>query len=424
MARKAITLMPSAGRLTNSLRDIGYEFPTAVADLVDNSVSAGASTVDVLIDFRGSASRVLIVDDGCGMSSAGLDEAMRFGTRRSYGFNELGRYGLGLKTASISQCRRLTVVSRRAASRRRLTTRVLDIDHVEESDSWEVLDTAAPAIRDFAAATLAKGPGTVIAWERLDRVLPERNPEGGWARRRLETLAERTTEYLGMVFHRYLADSAGTDRLVLTVNGEKVDPWDPFAPTEDGTISLPSTILEIELEGITGFVRFNPFVLPSRNRFSSQESFEHYSGPQKWNRQQGLYVYRAGRLIQGGGWCGIRAIDEHTKLARASLEFDTSLDDLLQTNVAKMRVNIPATIRSQLERPVKELCQAAEEVYRQAAVLKTSTATQDRPASHQLGMAGASLLAAAMASSEYPALERIMEELRSMDESLATALGW
>ena len=199
--------------------------------------------------------------------------------RRSRLSRTKGRYGLGLKTASISQCRRLTVVSRRAASRRRLTTRVLDIDHVEESDSWEVLDTATPVIRDFAAATLAKGPGTVIAWERLDRVLPERNPEGGWARRRLETLAERTTEYLGMVFHRYLADSADTDRLVLTVNGEKVDPWDPFAPTEAGTISLPSTILEIELEGIAGFVRFNPFVLPPRNRFSSQESFEHYSGP-------------------------------------------------------------------------------------------------------------------------------------------------
>ncbi|MDW3217087.1 MAG: ATP-binding protein [Acidimicrobiales bacterium] len=424
MSSKRIELTPSAGRLTNSLRDIGYEFVTAVADLVDNSVSAGASTVDVLIDFRGSASRVLIVDDGEGMTAAGLDEAMRFGTRRNYSLNELGRYGLGLKTASISQCRRLTVISRRAAARRRLTTRVLDIDHVEESDSWEVLDAATPAIRDFAAETLAEAPGTVVAWERLDRVLPERNPEGGWARRRLDTLADRTSEYLGMVFHRYLADSASADRLVLTVNGEKVDPWDPFAPTEPGTISLPGTVLEIEFEGVAGFVTFNPFVLPPRNRFSSQEAFDHYSGPQKWNRQQGLYVYRAGRLIQGGGWSGIRAIDEHTKLARASLEFDTNLDDLLQTNVAKMRVNVPASIRSQLERPVKELCQAAEEVYRQASVLRERTAPSDRPASHQMGTAGASLLAAAMATGDYPALERIMTELRATDEELATALGW
>ncbi len=424
MAGRRIELTPSAGRLTNSLRDIGYEFVTAVADLVDNSVSAGASTVDILIEFRGSTSLVLIADDGEGMTQAGLDEAMRFGTRRSYTLNELGRYGLGLKTASISQCRRLTVISRRALSRRRLSTRVLDIDHVEESDSWEVLDTATPTVRDFAAATLADGPGTVVAWEHLDRVLPERNPEGGWARRRLDTLADRTSEYLGMVFHRFLADTAAEDRLVITVNGDKVGPWDPFAPTEAGTIVLPPTVLEVELEGTAGFVSFNPFLLPPRNRFSSQDAFEYYSGPQKWNRQQGLYIYRAGRLIQGGGWSGIRAIDEHTKLARASLQFDTDLDDLLQTNVAKMRVNIPPAIRSQLERPVKELCQAAEEVYRQASVLKARSSAPDRPASQQLGTAGASLLAAAMTSGDYPALERIMAELRSTDEALAAALGW
>ena len=144
MARKAITLMPSAGRLTNSLRDIGYEFPTAVADLVDNSISAGASTVDVLIDFRGSDSVVIIADDGRGMTANEIDEAMRFGSRRNYSLNELGRYGLGLKTASISQCRRVTVTSRKAAVRRRLSTRVLDVDHVEACDSWEILDYTSP----------------------------------------------------------------------------------------------------------------------------------------------------------------------------------------------------------------------------------------------------------------------------------------
>ena len=119
-----VKLTPSASRLTNSLRDIGYDFPSAVADLVDNSISANATNIEIVIQFSGTASTVFIVDDGDGMTDRQLDEALRFGTRRTYASQDLGRYGLGLKTASISQCRRLTVVSRHAPSRRRLNTRV------------------------------------------------------------------------------------------------------------------------------------------------------------------------------------------------------------------------------------------------------------------------------------------------------------
>ena len=425
MARKAITLMPSAGRLTNSLRDVGYEFPTAVADLVDNSISAGASTVDVLIDFRGSDSVVIIADDGRGMTANEIDEAMRFGSRRNYSLNELGRYGLGLKTASISQCRRVTVTSRKAAVRRRLSTRVLDVDHVEACDSWEILDYASPLIRDFAESTLANAPGTVVAWENLDRVLPERNPEGGWARRRLERLQAQTYEYLAMVFHQYIAEGAERE-LTLTVNGEKVAAWDPFARAEPSTTQLPRTVLEVEIGSSTSQVVLTPYVLPPRSQFSNSEAFEYFSGPQKWNRQQGLYVYRAGRLIQGGGWAGVRAIDEHTKLARASLEFGTDLDEVLNTNVSKMRVSIPASLRNQLERPIKELCQAAEEAYRQTAVSRRhdERLQEEATAPKSLGSAGAALVSAAFVSGDYEALGRIMAELRRVNPGLAKGLGW
>lgn len=417
-------LTPSAARLTNSLRDIGYEFVTAVADLVDNSVSSGASTIEIQLKFDGPDSQVLIADDGSGMSPTQIDEAMRFGTRRAYDRDELGRYGLGLKTGSLSQCRRLSVVSRRAPIRRWLSTRVLDIDHVNSSDKWEILDQATPSVLEFAATKLSAGPGTVVAWEQLDRVLPERNREGGWARRRLLNLAEKTNQYLGMVFHRYLVGGAGQKGVVITVNGHRVDPWDPFATAEPKTIELPKTVLELEANGVGGFVTFHPFVLPPRNRFSSQQAFDYCSGPQKWNRQQGLYIYRTNRLIQAGGWSGIRAIDEHTKLARASLEFDSSLDELLQTNVAKMKVNIPARLRAQLERPIKELCQVAEESYRHAAVRKAATKHTEVYPDRQLKDTGAALLVAAVKSGETASLERIMSELRSSDKALASALGW
>ena len=420
-----VKLTPSASRLTNSLRDIGYDFPSAVADLVDNSISANATNIEIVIQFSGTASTVFIVDDGDGMTDRQLDEALRFGTRRTYASQDLGRYGLGLKTASISQCRRLTVVSRHAPSRRRLNTRVLDLDHVETSDAWEVLDTASPLVAGFSAASLASGPGTVVAWEQLDRVLPERNPEGGWAKRRLAAIADRTAEYLAMVFHRRLEDSAGDTRLTITVNGEKVTPWDPFATNEGGTLRLPARSFELNIGQSQGTVRFTPYVLPARNRFSSHEAFEYFSGPQKWNRQQGLYVYRAGRLITSGGWAGLRAIDEHTKLARASLEFDTDLDDLFQTNVAKMRINLPHAIRAQLEGPVKELCQAAQEVYRRASLAEqpsseSSGDTDTRPDK----AVGATLIAAALATGQYEALEKIMEEVRSIDGATASQLGW
>ncbi|RYF39369.1 MAG: ATP-binding protein, partial [Comamonadaceae bacterium] len=105
-------IAPSAARLTNSLRDIGYDFPTALADLVDNAVTAGANRINVETHFKPNGSYVLISDDGSGMHDEELVEALRFGTRRSYGQNELGRFGLGLKTGTFSQCRRLTVVTR------------------------------------------------------------------------------------------------------------------------------------------------------------------------------------------------------------------------------------------------------------------------------------------------------------------------
>jgi hypothetical protein len=155
--------------------------------------------------------------------------------------------------------------------------------------------------------------------------------------------------------------------VVISVNGEKVTPWDPFATNEAATETLPAEIFEVESDQGTSDVRFTGYVLPPRDRFSTPEAFEQLSGPLKWNRQQGLYVYRANRLVQFGGWAGLRGIDEHTKLARASLDFDTDLDEAFRINVAKMSVGLPPHLRQMLERPVHDLCMVADDAYRQAA---------------------------------------------------------
>jgi hypothetical protein len=427
-----VDVTPSARRLTGSLRDIGYDFVAALADVVDNSVAADASTVDVEIVFRGADSYVLIADNGSGMVESSLLEALRFGTRRDYEWGELGRYGLGLKTASISQCRRLSVVTRRSPTRRRIAAKTLDLAHIEETDRWEVIDPPADCFAFRSLDWLNDGPGTVVVWEDLDRVLPENRPDSGWARRRFDQLAERSRAYLGMVFHRFLDGEADRETpLTITINGEKARPWNPFAPLEEDRIELPALSHEMTVGDMHGWVRLHRYVLPPRSGFSSMEEFERLAGPQKWNRQQGLYVYRADRLIQHGGWSGVRALDEHTKLARAALDFQTDLDTLFQINVAKMRVSLPSEVRSVFERPIHELCHRADAIYRResdADRSRSRTGTESEPVERQsrpdASGVGAALMSAALEAGEHASLTRIMDRLRAAAPEMAASLGW
>lgn len=431
VSRSPVDVTPSARRLTGSLRDIGYDFVAALADLVDNSVTANATLVEIEVVFDGADSYVLIADDGDGMSESELNEALRFGTRRDYDIGDLGRYGLGLKTASISQCRRVTVVTRRALTYRRLAAKTLDLDHIADTDRWEVIEPPGDSPVHRALEWLDEGPGTVVFWGNLDRVLPERRPEGGWARRRLEQLAERSREYLGMVFHRFLEREAErATPLTITVNGEKVLPWNPFAPLEDHRQELQPQSFEVAVGDMYGRVTLRRYVLPPRRLFSSLAEFERMSGPSKWNRQQGLYIYRADRLIQHGGWCGLRAADEHTKFARASLEFQTDLDPLFQINVAKMRVLLPPEVRTILERPIHELAHRADSVYRKdvqqaqrraAGPAGAEDATRTRADARDIGSA---LIAAALDAGEHEVFTRVMDRLRTLEPELADALGW
>jgi hypothetical protein len=426
-----VDVTPSAARLTSSLRDIGYDFTSAVADIVDNSVTAGATEVNIEIVFDGTDSYVVIADDGDGMSESQLFEALRFGTRRDYDLSDLGRYGLGLKTASLSQSRRVSVVTRRAVSRRWLAAKTLDLDHISSTDRWEVIDPPAGSRCGVGAAHLAHEPGTVVLWENLDRVLPEHNPQGGWARRRIEHLALRTSDYLGMVFHRYLeGTSARSGRLIISVNGEKVMPWNPFAPLEESRLELAPHSFEVAVGDLYGRVTLQRCVLPPRSQFSSMDEFERMSGPLKWNRQQGLYIYRADRLVQHGGWAGIRSVDEHTKFARASVDFETDLDALFQINVAKMRVVLPIEVKTLLERPIHELCHRADAVYRRDTRhggRRKDVADQQvettRTKTNASGIATA-LISAALNAGEHEAFARVMDQLRLDAPEVADSLGW
>jgi hypothetical protein len=424
--RRRVTVEPSAARLTSSLRDVGYDFPSAVADLVDNSLAAGASRVEIEIEFAGADSRVLIADDGCGMTANGLAEALRFGSRRVYGHGDLGRYGLGLKTASLSQCRTVTATSRRVGNNR-TSIRQLDLDLIAAWDEWLIVDPGRTRATERSLEFLNRGFSTVIAWENLDRVLPEKRPEGGWAKRRFESLIHRTGEHIGMVFHRFLEGGHPAGNVDIVVNGEKIRAWNPFAPDESATVALGQQIFELTIGDTTGTVRLTRYVLPPRDSFSSVAEFERMSGPLKWNRQQGLYIYRVGRLVQWSGWAGIRAIDEHTKLARAALDFDTDLDTAFNINVSKMRVSIPPQLRQMLERPINELCLRADDTYRKTtrshANLPVHRQVGSAPPSQASATAGLALRSAALQTGYYEALRSIAAVLREQAPELVRTLG-
>ena len=346
---------------------MGYEFVAAVADLIDNSIEAKATTVWIDVDWGkgGEFAYVSIADNGLGMSPQDLREALRFGSERDYEDEDLGKFGLGLKTASLSQCLKFTVATRLNPNRSDIAAYCWDVEHVDATNRWEILRVTTNNLHEHIRQHLKKTTGTALIWERLDRILGYKKPEGEVARKQLHAMCRELEEHLAMVFHRFLSGEFRGKRLAIYVNGNKVQPWDPFARAEPNTRKLESGSFRVDGVQGKGDVVVEPFVLPAQSRFSTSEAWNRASGPEKWNKQQGFYIYRAGRMIQGGGWNGIRALDEHRKLSRIAISFSPRLDEEFKINVPKMRVSLPSTIREAIARFVAPAVQMAEDEYRQ-----------------------------------------------------------
>lgn len=393
----SIEVIPSARRLVKSLRDVGYEFVTAVADLIDNCIEAKAKTVWVDLVWEGENSYISIADNGEGMHLATLKEAMRFGSEREYESEDLGKFGLGLKTASLSQCLRFTVATRSNPSRADINAYCWDVDHVSETNRWEIMPVRAAELHEGVRQHLKDTAGTVVIWERLDRILGYKRPDGESARKQFNAMCRELEDHIAMVFHRFLAGEVRGKRLAIYVNGNKVMPWDPFARKEENTKPLEVKTFKHDGSSGKGDIIIEPFVLPHQSRFSSQDAFNRASGPEKWNKQQGFYIYRADRMIQSGGWCGLRALDEHRKLARIAISFQPKLDDEFKINVAKMRVSLPSAMRDIIAKAIGPAVALAEDEYRQRE-RKSGAATAPTPSS-----AGSATAPASAAPSPEPA---------------------
>jgi len=365
MGAKKHELIPSARRLIMSLRDMGYDFASAVADVVDNSIEAHATKIDIDVHSAGEQSWVRIADNGVGMKPVQIREALRYGAAREYDERTaLGKFGLGLKTASMSQCQHLIVASRCSADRVEVAAHAWDLEHVMKTDSWEILAVGRNEYPELIREPLQDHTGTVVLWRRLDRLLGYKHPYGEMMKKRLLSMCSELEGHLAMVFHRYLAGEAGRRRVRISVNGTPVRPWDPFVRHEEATQKLEPVTLHYDHEGVRGEILVEPFVLPHQESFSSPQAHAAAAGPLRWNRQQGFYIYRANRMIQSGGWSNLRTMDEHTKLARVALGFDPRLDDAFRINVAKMRVQLPRQLREQIEKAIAPVIKAAQVTYR------------------------------------------------------------
>ena len=230
---------PRARAMIEALRGLGYSTATALADLVDNSIAAGAGCVNLLFVWEGPDSHIIIQDDGRGMDDAGLDRAMRLGHQSpldARADDDLGRFGLGLKTASFSQCRRLTVASRQEGGAVACLRWDLDVLASSDDDAWRLLVGPADGSRRLLDPLQAVRQGTRVLWENLDRIVTP-----GFSEQNFLDLIDVIESHLAMVFHRYL--TGNRPRLRIAINDRAVKPWDPFLASHDSTWSSPPAVL-------------------------------------------------------------------------------------------------------------------------------------------------------------------------------------
>jgi hypothetical protein len=341
-----------------SMRAVGYTTETAIADIVDNSVSALAGTVDVFFAATPEP-YVAILDDGEGMDRAGLVEAMRLAgrsPRAERGEHDLGRFGLGLKTASLSQCRSLTVVSARDGETNGVRW---DLDHLTATGTWslQILDTSDIAAVPGYSRLADQATGTLVAWSDLDRIAEQ----GDDIELHLDERMARAREHLSLVFHRFIAQTTPPlDRpLRVSFNGSPIPSVDPFLTRHRGIHEGPRETFRVRGAEIS----VKPYTLPYLNKLTSKDrATALISGTLR--DSQGFYIYRAYRLVQWGTWFRLTPKSDMSKLARVQVDIPNSLDDLWSLDIKKSAAVPPAEVRQLLRRLAGQIVLPSQRVQR------------------------------------------------------------
>ena len=361
---------PDPAAMIEALRAFGYDLPRAIADLVDNSIFAKAKNIWVDFFWNGANSSICVTDDGHGMTEERLLNAMRPGSQNPLekrDASDLGRYGLGLKTASFSQCRRLSVRSQ--VTKDAPSTRCWDLDFVARKKRWFLLREAG-ATAEPHFVRLSKMPhGTTVLWEEMDRLVADNQVNDPVQRRHFHDRIASVEAHLAMVFHRFLA----SNRLTIHINNQKVEDWDPFLASEKATQQLADERLRL----LQGRIRIVPYVLPHASKLTP-EKHQKAGGIRGWNAHQGFYVYRNERLLVAGDWLGLPfAKEEHFKLARILVDIPNSMDHQWDIDVTKSRAIPPDALRAEFKHIANITRRRASEIYRHRGKVVARKTSQD-----------------------------------------------
>ncbi len=367
---------PSPSRLAESLRDTGYSHEAAFADIVDNSIAANATSIDIdIYPMVDGSLRVTISDNGDGMDLNTLLNAMRYGSPKRDSPKSLGKFGMGLKTASTAFCRKLTVLS---CYEGKVNGRTWDIDEIVTQDKWVLL---TPDLNDYEEDIEkledydGNGAGTVVVWENIDRLIGQSGKNH--RRKAQEQLISEVGQHLSAVFGKFLnLDNTDAENVSITVNSKKLKGWDPtgsWLNTSDNpkrVVAVPKTMLvQEEIDGIVSEKEFqlNGYILPNKSDMNEEEIQKIRYG----NDNQGFYIYRENRLIYGGGWPHRLYIKEsHLNLIRIELNFDHDLDEYFQIDIRKTRVIFPQALREKIKKQITPLRNESNRVYRSGKTKK------------------------------------------------------
>lgn len=351
---RTIDLPPYAPTLIESTRAIGYSLESAISDIIDNSIAASAQNVNIFFFPIGEA-YLAILDDGLGMNAKQIDQAMQYGSKNPLELRsktDLGRFGLGLKTASLSQCRILTVISKQGDS---IEARRWDIDHVAQTGQWSLIALDIDELKELPHFDnlCENESGTLIVWQNLDRLKSgEINFE--------ETLGKKldgVREHIALVFHRYLAGESGIKRLKISINNEKVMPLDPFL-SKKSQQPMDDEIIKIQGEKIV----VRPYILPHISKMTSEE-LKHLGGKDGLRKQQGFYIYRNKRLLVWGTWFRMMRKGDLSKLARIQVDIPNTLDELWTLDIKKSSAMPPAEVRKNLELIIEKIADKSKRTW-------------------------------------------------------------
>ena len=345
-----IQSIPEARLLLASLRSVGYSEETAIADIIDNCITAEANIIDILFDWEHK--RILIVDDGRGMTAENLIKNMRIGSSDPNDYrdeNDLGRFGMGMKTAAFSLGKRLTVVTKTDEI---VSNAVWDLDQIPQI-GWNLIVREADAITEYSA--LLGVQGTVVVIEELDRVIDLSNELK--AKKKFYTIAGKVEKHISLTFHRFIEE----DNLTIRINKNPITPWNPFVLTNSATQELSDETIWSD-DG-SSEVTIQPYVLPHRTKFANDDDYQTAGGYKGWNYHQGVYVYRNRRLIICGTWFDYIKKEPAYNLARIKVDISSASDEDWKIDIKKSTASLPGYLRETIERAIDICTETSARVY-------------------------------------------------------------